>query len=88
MHTEPDNHLSRVLAEWQAPEPPPGLSAGVWARVDARRPSWLENAWLFRAATVLTVALWVAVVLAPGRPAIGVASESLTVALARAGGAR
>ena len=80
--------LSQTLARWTAPESPPGLSAGVWARVDARRPSWIENAWLFRAAAALTVALWVAVALAPGRPGTGAASGNLTVALARAGGAR
>ncbi|HMP75554.1 MAG TPA: hypothetical protein PKE12_04580 [Kiritimatiellia bacterium] len=83
-----DEQLDHMLARWTAPEPPPGLGSGVWARVDSARPSLLQNAWAFRLAAGLTVVLWIAVVLTPARPSTITASESLTVALAWAGGAR
>lgn len=80
-----DEQLSRALAHWSAPEPPPGLAAGVWARVDERRPSILENAWAFRLAALLTTVLWLVVVVAPMRQPAPRTAESLTAALAMAG---
>jgi hypothetical protein len=76
------------LTRWIAPEPPPGLAAGVWARVDAQRPTCWESAWAFRIAAGLTVVLWLAAALAPPKAPAARAAESLAVALARAGGAR
>lgn len=83
-----ESELSEALSRWTAPNPPPGLAAGAWARIDARRPSWFESAWAFRFAVGLTMALWLAVTLVPPKAPAPVASESLAVALARAGGAR
>lgn len=83
-----DDQLNQTLARWTAPEPPPGLAGGVWARVDSRRPTWLEHPWTFRLATGLTLALWLAALWLPPRSTGPVASESLTMAFARAGGLR
>lgn len=90
LHMKPlsDDPLTNVLARWNAPEPPPGLVAGVWARVDHRRPTWLEQRWAFRLAMGLTVVLWLVAITLPQRIATGRASESLSAALARAGSVR
>lgn len=81
-----DNELSAVLAAWRAPEPPPGLLEGVWARVDARPPAWYEGGWAFRFAVLCVGLLWLVALAAPNRAVAPHASDSLVVALARAGG--
>lgn len=83
-----DAELTNVLAQWKAPEPPPGLALGVWARMDARPPSWMDRAWAFRLAVGMTLALWVFAVWIAPQTSPPSAADSLTAALVRAGSAR
>lgn len=83
--------LSEILRHWQAPAPGPGLETGVWARVDARQQpalDWLRSAWTFRAAAVLTALLWVLALRMPATAPAASATNSLTAALALAGGTK
>lgn len=83
-----DQELAGVLREWRTPGLPADLAAGVWARVEgAREPrfGWMRSAWVFRAAVVMTVLLWVAALRMPIRTSQIQATDSLSLALALAG---